>query len=284
MKTPITDEVLRQLEITAMVLQKPDHYSEFDLAENMKVSVQTIRGDMKNLRSKEIDIHSTRNTLSITGDLSLNTLNYLICTCLSLNKNEFIKNLSLLKKKFKNDLVYYFVELIKAINDKRLIKFKYKYTENFVSVKMLPITISRIGKTFYVVGYVNEDSKDIRHYLLERMSEFEFTVQKSGIKEIPDTSSLYRFSWGSYLSTNSVKVKLLFETETGAGMKDKFYIENQKFEETKDGWIMELEVNLSYEFISWVMGFGDKVRVIKPKALVNEILERANGLINNYKI
>lgn len=39
MKSKITDELLRQIEIAAMVLYQADHYIEFDLAEHFGNSV-----------------------------------------------------------------------------------------------------------------------------------------------------------------------------------------------------------------------------------------------------
>lgn len=285
MKSKITDELLRQIEIAAMVLHQADYYSEFDLAEHFDNSVQSIRRDMGKLRSMGIEIHSSKGTLSIDKSISLNTLNDILCTYLSLNNNETIRNLKLIQNKFGDNIIYYFVELIKAINDKKFVNITYKvyYSELPIGRTILPLTLSRIGKTIYLIGYENDNPNKIRHYLLERIVKFEFPNIKSKLKYSPDINELFRYSWGTYLGGEKYSVKLLFTKETGEDIKDKFYIENQQFQDTKEGYIMTLEVNLTYEFISWVMGFGDEVKVIKPKVLIQEITERAKEIIKNYK-
>ena len=75
MKSKITDELLRQIEIAAMVLHQSDYYSEFDLAEHFDNSVQSIRRDMGKLRSMGIEIHSSKGTLSVDKSINVNTLN-----------------------------------------------------------------------------------------------------------------------------------------------------------------------------------------------------------------
>lgn len=63
----------------------------------------------------------------------------------------------------------------------------------------------------------------------------------------------------------------------------KQWMENQEVEYVKDGIILKMKVKLSYEFVSWVMGWGDMVEVIAPAKLKKEVLERANSIIKKYK-
>lgn len=51
-------EIQRQIEIAAMVYEKPSFFSEFDLAEIFKTSPTTIRRGLKALRTIGADIHS----------------------------------------------------------------------------------------------------------------------------------------------------------------------------------------------------------------------------------
>lgn len=285
MKSQITDELLRQIEIAAMVLHKPEHYSSFDFEKQLQVSIQTVNGDLQKLRNMDIDIHSSSGKLSVFSALSNETINKLLCTYLSLNQNETINNLSLIRQKFGESLIYYIVETIKAINNRKLVNLKYKFgtSEELTKVTLLPLSISRIGKTFYILGLTDDDPEKQRQYLLERIYNFEFPGIDSNIKDLPDISELFKYSWGAYVSSNIKKVELLFTEELGEDLKEKIYIENQKFEKRKDGYLMTLEVGLSYEFISWVMGFGGEVKIIKPKVLINEVLSRAKGIIKQNK-
>ncbi len=61
MENILYNDTLRRIEMTALILESQDAYSENDLAEYFdKVSVQTIRLDAKFLREMGIEIHSSK--------------------------------------------------------------------------------------------------------------------------------------------------------------------------------------------------------------------------------
>jgi len=283
----ITKELLRQIEIAAHVLEKNYYYSENDLIEMMRVSPQTLRRDMSKLRSMGVDIHSSKKVIGI-DKVDLKTLNDLICAYLSLNENVIIKNLKLLRKKFSDresdKTLSIFVKILKSINNKKLIEFTYGFTEYGESKKRLvtPVTLINTGRSFHLIGLEDDDTSQIKIFVLEKISNIKFTKKRSKLKELPNPYFLYGSSWGYFTGGPKKHVHLKFSKQTGDYIKEKIWIEDQIIEEVDDGIIFKIKVNLSYEFISWVMGWGNEVEIIKPIELKNRVLERAKEIVKKY--
>ncbi len=70
----------------------------------------------------------------------------------------------------------------------------------------------------------------------------------------------------------------------GEYIEEKFWMENQKIEYIKDRIILTMRVKLSFEFLSWVIGWGGEVEIIEPKELMQEVIQKAKEIINKYKV
>jgi predicted DNA-binding transcriptional regulator YafY len=46
---------------------------------------------------------------------------------------------------------------------------------------------------------------------------------------------------------------------------------------------MKVKVRISYEFISWLMGWGGIMKVLKPKSLIDSMLAKAKEITDTYK-
>lgn len=284
MKNIVNEEVLRKIEIIAMVLEKPDHYTESDLVNHFKVSPQLIRLDMEKIRSMGFDIHSRKGKFQ-DGKLTPGLQNELLNTYLALNKYDTIKNLGLIRKRFGKKTLNIFVKILKAINRRNLLEIGFgKNPHGDTIIKIIdPIAISRINRNIYLFGYENDSYDKIKMHLLEKITDIKFTDVKSKIKDIPDISEFFKTSWGVYTGGEEHLVKLKFKKEIGDEIMKKFYIETQEFTEMPDHVIMTMKVKLSYELASWIMGWGGKVEVLSPKILINQVLNKAKEIINVYK-
>lgn len=280
----INEEYLRQIEFAAMVLAKPDIYTELDIEEHFKVSPQTIRRDAERLRSMGVMIHSSKRKYSVYG-CNNKMLNHLICTYLALNKYDNIKNLKLIKDKYGDETLLIFVNILKAINKRHMLELTYerKGDEGNFKIEITPINLSRTGRNVYLVALENDDEQKVRVYLLDKIDGITFLKKTSKVKNFPDMHGFFKTSWGMYSGGKEFDVELKFSKKIGDGIKHKIYIETQELIEKPDYYIMKMKVKLSLEFMSWVMGWGDGIEVIKPKELKDMILERANKIIKLYK-
>ncbi len=271
-------EIQRQIEIAAMVYEKPNFYSEYELSEVFKTSPTTIRRDLKALRTIGADIHSRKNKL--VAYFSIRDLNKLISSYYAISSPLEFKNLTLLKNKFKEKTLSMFINILKAIRDKHEVQLIYRFSpesEKYTKI-IYPIYLIDGGKSFYLITYENHDLKIFRLETLE-----EIKVLKTRYKiDIPPLAEIFRNSWGIYTGGEEINAILKFNRNMDGYVDQKQWMTEQEVEYVNDGIIIKIKVKLSYEFVSWVMGWGDKVEVIAPVKLKEEVLRRASSIIKKY--
>lgn len=283
---PFNKEILRAIEIIALVLDSPGVYSEYDIAGKFgNISIQTIRRDMERIRNMGISIHSSKKTLKILNNIPDKVFNGLLSIYLSLNKFDTLRNLKLIRKRFGNKTLSLFVKILQAINKKELIKISYINSASYEEkIKILtPVLLTRNGRSLYLLGYESDNSEELRVYLFEKIKYIDFIKIKSSIKKIPDTTEFFKYSWGIYTGGEVENVTLRFHKNMTNVIKNKFFIESQQIIEYDDGCQLEMKVKISEELISWVMGWGDLVEILEPDSLKESVIIKANQIIKLYK-
>ena len=284
MPNEISKELIRQIDIISMVLEKPGHYSEYDLAEHFKESLPNVRRDFAKIREMGIALHSTKRCLFIEQKLHTRLLNKLINTYLALNDTEAIKNLLGISKIFKDQTLSYFVQLVKSINQKTIIEFDYEKDSygSLVQRRVTPIGFFKTNRSFIFVGLEDEDLNKARFYLIEKIRNIKFTNRKTKIRTLPTMYEFLKNSWGIYQAGEVVKVVLLFDKKC-THIKNRIFINNQEIEETDEGIYFKARLKISNEFISWVLGWGNKCKVIEPASLKKDVKRIATEILDNYK-
>lgn len=283
MPNEISKELIRQIDIISMVLDKSGHFSEDDIADFFHESLPTVRRDFAKIREMGIALHSTKRCLFIEQKIPIKLLNKLINTYLALNDTEAIKNLQGITKIFKDHTLRYFVQLVKSINQKTIIEFDYEKDsyKTFVRRCVTPIGFFKTSRSFIFVGLENEDLNKVRFYLIEKIRNIEFTNQKTKIKTLPTMYEFLKDSWGIYQAGEVVNVVLLFDKKS-THIKNRIFINNQEIEETDEGIYFKVKLKISNEFISWILGWGNKCKVIEPVSLRKEIKRIASEVLENY--
>ena len=285
MPKEITKELLRQVEITASVYESPGKYSEHDMADRYNCSVQSIRRDFVKIRSEGVSIHSSKGKLYIENKIKLNKLNQLISLYLALNENDLIRNLGPITRKYGNKTFSIFVRIIKAINEKRKLSIEYGITSYGDPIKRVvtPIGFNKVAHTFNLIALENDVQDNVKFFLFERIISVKFNKEKSSLKVFPNLYDIYRFSWSNYTGIKeSSNVELLFDKKHKKYLKDKIFVQEQEVIDVPEGILLKLKVKISFEFISWVMGWGGDVKVIKPSKLKKDILEKSNSILRLY--
>jgi len=273
-------EFKRQVEIVAIVYEYPSRYSEFDLIDRFKVSQATIRRDFIILKKMGVDIRSRKRKVIL--DLNLKTMNSLLSSYISINAQNNIKNLKQIRKSLKNKTISLFVSILKAINERRYIRIQYVQNENDIPElrEIIPFYLNSTNRSFHVIAYENNQ---LNFFRIEGIKSIILTSSKFQ-GDIPDINDIYRNSWGVYSGGEEIIAKLKFNKKWESHFEQKIHIEGIEITRDKDSIIVKIPVKLSFEFIMWVMGWGKEVIVIEPENLQQEVLTRANGLIDNHKV
>ncbi len=283
-KSLINKDTLRLIEMTALILENQGEYSELDLCEYFNgISPQSVRRDASILRSIGVQIHSSKGKYYIYK-IPDEVLNNLVNIYLSYNKYETIKSIKLLKKKFGDRTLSVFVKIIKSINNKEVITLEYKKpeTDKITEKNILPLSIIRTARNMYLLGYEDVENNIIKIFSFDKIYGIKFTKRKININNLPDLTEYFKTVWGIYVGGEIKKVKIEFPKEVGENIKDNVYIETQKIYQQNEKYILEMNVRISNELISWIMGWGGTAKVLAPRELIHLIKQRAEEIIKNY--
>ena len=169
------------------------------------------------------------------------------------------------------------ISLIKnAIHNNSRISFRY-YSNKGDSVRRVnPYYLAFQWAAWYVFGYCLE-KKDFRLFKLNRVCELVDTGEVFEVRDIPAKSK----DLDSYF-TGEIQVTLLFDESVRYRLIDEYGLEG--FTVTEEGKLLLRTNFTNMDFlISWILGFGDKVEVIYPKSLKQEIKKVAENIIKQYQ-
>ncbi|MCB0367668.1 MAG: transcriptional regulator [Bdellovibrionales bacterium] len=103
--------------------------------------------------------------------------------------------------------------------------------------------------------------------------------------EVVDPEEHFKDSFGIFRGDAQVEnVEIQFAAKIAPYVRERGWHRSQEFVNKANGeLLMKLEVALTPDLIQWVMGFGPDARVLKPKKLVDTILERGRSLVKEYE-
>lgn len=274
------DDIQRQIELIALIESRPGHYSEDDLAEQLCISLATLRRDMKTLRDMGITIRSRKRSCHV--ELSQDDLNFLITTYFAFGNQERIKNLPMIRKKLKQHTLLFFIQTMKAIQSKKLMEIDYK-SKNQTGGHwrtIAPIAFYNAGKSHYLIA-LHTDIPKI--FTIERIRSFRLLKESSGLKSVPSMSDLFRYSWGSFTGGDVREVRLLFHSSFEDYIVDKYWLEEQSMTKTDAGILVTIKVRLSNEFLAWLMGWGNAVKILEPPDLIDTMTRKTSDILKLYQ-
>lgn len=171
------------------------------------------------------------------------------------------------------------IELIKsAIRNQYKISFNY-HSERSDRVRIIePYKIVFKWSSWYVFGFcIARD--DYRLFKLNRLSDLKLGNEHFGKREIP--AELLEFN--DYFDVKNYSLKAVFEPSEKYRLIDEYGTEC--FSETSDGQIYFERDFVSYQNMrEWAFSFGDKMAVLAPEKLRNDILQNAKNILDKHDI
>ena len=169
------------------------------------------------------------------------------------------------------------IKIIKqAVLEQRLIEFDYYYEKGQTHRRIEPYFVIFQWTAWYVFGFCLE-RQDWRMFKLTRLWGLQLCGESYTLREIPPE----RRDFNAHLPDNK-KLVALFEPSVKYQLIETYGL--NCFTETQDGRL-RLETgytNRDYT-ISWLLGFGNKAKVIEPIDMADEIKRIAKKIIQNYK-
>jgi len=140
------------------------------------------------------------------------------------------------------------------------------------------------GHASYVVGYCHL-KKSIRTFKIERIEYAELTPDSYTIPPDFDANEFFDSSWGIVVEGEVKTVRLkIIDPEIIRIMEETIWHPSQVLEKQKDGsMIMTLRVTDTVDLYSWIMGWGEKIEVLEPKELREEVMQTAKRMVKIYQ-
>jgi predicted DNA-binding transcriptional regulator YafY len=168
------------------------------------------------------------------------------------------------------------VELIKrAVLERRLIDFDYFYEKGESHRRIEPHFVIFQWAAWYVFGFCLE-RQDWRMFKLTRLWNVTLCDDNYAPREIPPE----RRDFNAHF-TPDINLVALFDHSEKYQLVDAYGPDC--FTEGEEGLLLELEFTDSAYLVSWLLGFGGKVKVLAPPSLAERVRAAAREIWERYE-
>ena len=181
----------------------------------------------------------------------------------------------------------YLKAIIQALQKNVELEVDYqKHEGHRETFQVQPYLLKMYHRRWYLLGYVKE-REEVRHLALDRMYEANTTRKHFTMPENFDAKKYYANTIGVYVDhqqpVEEVKIRA-YGTQVEY-LRDLPLHETQKEGRSKYGEFAEFtyRVRITPELITQLLAMGDKVEVLEPASLREEIKERINNMFNFYQ-
>lgn len=179
----------------------------------------------------------------------------------------------------------HFSKLFHAIQYKNVLKIKYQGYNQSQPVEMVihPYFLKQYNNRWFLFG-LNDTRRDISNLALDRIHSFKETKIKYQESDI-DFDEYFDDVIGVTVKDDAPveKVLLKIKSERWAYVESKPIHGSQKTKSIEnDGTIIQLEIQINKELLNTILGFGADIKVIEPKHLKEQIINKIKQMNENY--
>jgi len=167
------------------------------------------------------------------------------------------------------------IETIKsAMFNRRLIEFDYYYEKGEVHRCIEPYMVVFQWTSWYVFGYCLE-RQDWRMFKLMRLWGLTLCGEQYALRDIPPEKRNFNNHFN-----DDIKLVALFDKSVKYQLIETYGLDC--YSETPEGLRLEIGYTNRNYMISWLLGFGDKVRVLEPLDIATAIQTAAKNIVSLY--
>lgn len=193
-----------------------------------------------------------------------------------------------------NESIYYNVDDIhNGISQNKQIRFKYfmytvekkkAYRHDGAFYQVSPFALTWDDENYYMVAFDSE-SKEIRHYRVDKMDSIEVTdIDREGLEvyKALDMGVYAKKVFGMFTGKEE-NVTLRFDNELVGAVLDRLGQDSMIIPDDEDHFTVSADVVVSPQFFAWVSGFGAKAKIIAPASVVDQMREHAKAVAGMYR-
>jgi len=311
----------RMLRIWLLLLRNPLRFTTRDLAEKFDVNVRTIYRDLVTLGTElMVPVYEERARWAVREEHFLPPIRFTVSEALNIFlaarlmlgyshrydpnvdstfsvlasvlpvplREQVQKTLDWMRNLPKSE-VYLSVlaKLAEAWTSRRRVKITYRSLPAAKAAERIiePYFIEPAapGHSSYVIAYCHR-AGELRIFKVERIEAIELTDEAYTIPADFDANRYFKGAWGIVVEGEEQTVRLKFSPEIARLMEETIWHPSQVLEKQADGSvIMTLKVFYTYELVTWILGWGEKVEVLEPEELRKEVLQTAKTMVKIYQ-
>jgi len=180
-----------------------------------------------------------------------------------------------------------FAQLQNAMAKKRKVNIRYNsLTEReIIDVELSPYHLFYNQRAWYVLGR-SSLHKSVRTFKLNRIKELQITAKCFLDGEKFDAHEYFGRAWSMIPEGRIYNIKLRFGAKVAHNVAEVKWHSTQQVTHNSDGSAtVEFRVDGLGEISWWILGYGDQVRVLAPRALRKRVVQVAKNMIKlNEKI
>jgi len=176
--------------------------------------------------------------------------------------------------------------LLHAIKNRLQIKFTYqKFWEEEISQRLIePYALKEFKNRWYVMA---KDCKDanIKSFALDRLTNLEITIKTFAFPKSYNIEESYRYSFGIINSNDEEPQEIILSFNPIQGK----YIKSLPLHNTQQVLIdndnevqIKLKLCVTHDLVMELLSFGDNMKVIEPKILVDQIKQAHKQAYKQY--
>lgn len=204
-----------------------------------------------------------------------------------LQRQVFITN----RVKTLNERIYYNVDKIHdAITINKQITFKYfdldvnkkkVYRKNGDVYTESPVSLTWNDENYYLITYKAKYDNYV-HYRVDKMEMIELTEDDRVLSDKPFDLSSYSKTMFRMFGGEETDVSIEFENELVGVVFDRFGTDISIVKKDANHFICHSKVAVSPQFLSWIISFGNRAKIISPKSVIDELYELVRSVKDNY--
>ena len=193
-----------------------------------------------------------------------------------------------------NESIYYNIdEIHKAIQQNKQVRFKYfdynldkqiEYRRDGEWYYASPYALTWSDDNYYMIAYY-ERYNDISNFRVDRMAAIQMVKEERIMCEDTENFNVADYSKKFFrmFSGEMETVKLQFDNSLINVVIDRFGRDIVINKQDDDHFTITADVVATNTFLGWLFMFGDKVKILSPKHLINDMKNIAKRVVDLYE-
>lgn len=205
-----------------------------------------------------------------------------------LHRQVFVTN----RVKTLNEQIYYNVDKIHdAIAADRQITFRYfdidirknkNYRKNGGFYTESPVALTWDDENYYLITY-KQKYDSYTHYRVDKMESITVTNETRVLSDADFDITSYTKSVFQMYGGEETEITVMFDNSLIGVIYDRFGMDIPVIPEGDSHFICHIKVAVSPHFLSWIMSFGKKAKILSPGCVSDKLYDLAKDVMEIYK-